>query len=59
MVDLTGKVSINHPDGQYEAASLPLATVLTNLSDQGGAKPAVIYQQTGDHFNGARLEKAA
>jgi len=59
MVDLTGKVSINHPDGRYEAASLPLATVLTNLSDQGGAKPAVIYQQTGDHFNGVRLEKAA
>jgi hypothetical protein len=59
MVDLSGKVSINHPDGRYEAASAPLATVLTNLSDQGGAKPAVIYQQTGDHFNGVRLDKAA
>jgi hypothetical protein len=58
MVDLLGNVSINRPDGRYEAASAPLAAVLTNLSDQGGAKPAVIYQQTGDHFNGARLEKA-
>jgi hypothetical protein len=59
MVDLSGKVSINHPDGRYEAATDPLATILTNPSDQQGAKPAVIYQQTGDHFNGVRLKQSA
>ncbi len=54
LATLEGKVSVNFPDGRYEAVEGPLKTLLDKLSLPGTTPPAVIYQQSKDHFNGVQ-----